>query len=79
VIRMALVLLLSGCASTVPPKFPVCPAPVSVPELAPNHATHGQVNQLEIRVELAREAERSRGNACAAAAAAMQRWIDLHP
>jgi hypothetical protein len=74
---LALALLLSGCATAAaPPRFPSCPLPISVPAPAPLHPTHAQISQLEVAVELAREAERRRADACASAVAAMQRWIE---
>lgn len=67
-----LLALLAGC-SAVPPQFPPCPPSVSVP--APLRKGEN-VGKLEIRVELAREAERSRGDACADAVAARDAWIN---
>lgn len=71
---LALILLLVGCARAVP-VFPVCPPPVPVPASVPRVRTQAQMNQLEVAVELAREAERHRGDACADAAAARDAWI----
>lgn len=68
-----LIALLAGCS--VPPQFPGCPPPVAVPAPLGRHET---VGQLEIRVELARERERSRGNACADAVTARDAWIGAH-
>jgi hypothetical protein len=70
---VALLALLAGCSmARVPPQFPACPAPGPVPEpLRPHEA----VGALEIRVELAREAERRRADACADAVAARDEWI----
>lgn len=56
-----LLALLAGCAAQ--PR-PTCPGSIPVP--APLRP-HENVGRLEIRVELAREAERARGDACAAA------------
>ena len=65
-------LLLAGCATRAPPQFPACPQPPVTPtSLRP----HEPVVALEIRVEIAREAERRRGDACAAAVAARDAWI----
>lgn len=69
-----LLAFLSGCGVKAP-SFPQCPAPVAIPAPAPPHPTHAQENVLEIRVELAREAERARGDACAEAVAARDAWI----
>lgn len=68
--RLLILLLLAGCAT--PPAFPNCPDPVPVPAALRKGET---VGKLEIRVELAREAERARGDACAAAVEAMRRFI----
>ena len=68
---LLLLALLTGCAA--PPRFPECPGPVAVPA-----ALHPRemVGTLEIRVELAREAERNCGDRCATSAAAMKKWIE---
>lgn len=68
-----LALLVTGCTTVSPPQFPPCPPSVAVP--APLHKGEN-VGKLEIRVELAREAERSRGDACADAVAARDAWIN---
>lgn len=65
-------LLLAGCATApvcpLPPTpTTVCPPAVPVPAGLPRIHTQQQNNALEIRVELAREAERRRGDACAQA------------
>jgi hypothetical protein len=66
--RSALILLLlAGCAVRVAPPTADCPASVPVPAGVPAHATAKQVSDLEIRVEVARERERARGDRCAAA------------
>ena len=60
-------ILLGGCAvqHAVPVKVSLdCMAPVPIPAGLPRVHTRAQVNALEIRVELAREAERKRGDAC---------------
>ena len=44
-----------------------CSRPVPIPKGVPKNASQADVNNLEIRVELAREAERKRGDACASA------------
>lgn len=65
--------LLAGCATTpLPPPAPTCPDPVRVP--APLRKGES-VGTLEIRVELARLAERARGDACAADAAGLREWM----
>lgn len=69
-------LLLVGCsvapAPIAIPTFPSCPPRVAVP--GPLLA-HESLSVLEVRVELAREAERARGDACAAASLARDNWI----
>jgi hypothetical protein len=78
--RIVVVLvLLSGC-STVSgaPQFPECPAPVPVPAPSARIHTPHEIGKLEIRVELARERERKRGDACAAAVDAMKAWMENH-
>ena len=69
---LAVLLVLAGCSGPVPPQFPPCPGPVPAP--ARLH-THEGVGTLEIRVEVAREAESKRANACAASVEAMRKWI----
>lgn len=68
---MALLVILAGC-SVAPPQFPACPGPVPTPAPLGRHET---VGPLEIRVEIAREKERARGDACAAAVDARDKWI----
>ena len=46
-----------------------CPPPVAVPAPLPHVRTPDMLAAFEVRVELAREAERARGDACAAAVA----------
>lgn len=60
-------LILTGCASHVSKQVGVCPPPVREPINPPKHATQKQVNKFEIQVELLREQERDRANACAQA------------
>lgn len=73
---LILLATLAGCSSpAAPPRFPECPGPVAVPVGAPPNPTPAQVGALEIRVELARERERNRGNACADAVTARDAWI----
>lgn len=77
IIALLLVVLLGACAANPPralPAFPPCPSPVAVPAPVPPHPTRQQVDALQIRVELAREAERDRANACAAAFKAILDW-----
>jgi hypothetical protein len=69
---LILLALLAGCSGPAPVIVPDCPGPVPVP--APLHA-HENVGKLEIRVELAREAEKKRGDACASSVDAMRVWI----
>jgi hypothetical protein len=62
---------LSGCATHKPPVVsvtPDCPASVPVPAPLLGDATAAKVAALQIRVELAREAERDRGDCWRAAA-----------
>jgi hypothetical protein len=51
--------LLTGCS---PHPMPDCPASVPVPMPLVGRPTPAKVADLEIRVELAREAERARGD-----------------
>ena len=73
---VVLALLLAGCAARAPTVD--CPAPIPIPKAAPPHPTAKQVDALEIRVELAREAERRRAEACAGAVAELRAWIERH-
>lgn len=66
--------LLVGC-SVQAPQFPPCPTPVAVP--APLRKGEN-IGKLEIRVELAREAERTRGDVCQVAVDARDAWIASH-
>jgi hypothetical protein len=75
---LVILALLAGCATAVPPVFPGCPSATPVPARAPKHPTPKQVAQLEIRVELAYEASARRGDACAVAVEARDRWIRGH-
>ncbi len=69
------VLLLAGCASR--PQFTgTCPPSVPVPAGIGRHPTAKQVGELEVRVELAREAERQRGDECAAALEEAKRLLN---
>lgn len=76
-IRMVLVVLvLTGCSiGQSVPTFPACPAPIPVPAPTVRKPNAKQIAQLEIRVELAREAERARGDACAEAVMERDQWI----
>lgn len=58
------VLLLAGCATAPPakPPKPDCPASVPIPAPLVGKPTPAKIGALEIRVELAREAERARGD-----------------
>lgn len=68
--------ILAGCAIETPrppaPDFPECPASIPIPAPLRKHET---VGALEIRVEIAREDERARGDACAAAVDAMRAFL----
>lgn len=66
---LLLVALLAGCAVAPKPRAPTtaCPPPVPVPAGLSGHHRPAAIAALEIRVELAREAERRRGDDCAAA------------
>lgn len=68
---------LAGCAT--PPIFPECPPSVAIPAPLPRIRTMAMLDAFEIRVELAREAERRRGDACAAAVVVRDVWIAAHP
>lgn len=68
---LVMALLLAGCSAT-PPQFPACPGSIPVPAALRKGEN---VGKLQIRVELAREEERARGDACAASADAMRKWI----
>lgn len=78
-VRALTLLVFLGACSTAPPP-PVfkadCPPPVPVPMAAPAHPTQAQKNALEVRVELGREAERVRGDACRAAVTERDTWIN---
>lgn len=69
---LVLLVLLARCSGPAPPAFPPCPGPVAVPAPLGKGET---VGALEIRVELAREHERDRADACADAVAARDVWI----
>jgi hypothetical protein len=75
---IALVLLLAGCTAVrtsapLPlPPLPDCPPAPAVPKPPPPVRDVDTLRQFEITLELAREAERSRGDACAARAAALE-------
>ena len=60
---LALALALAGCApDAMPPAAPTCPASVAVPAGLPRVRSVDALGQYAIRLELAREAERSRGD-----------------
>lgn len=69
-----ILLLLAGC-TTAPPKFSACPPAPLTPAPAPKKATAKMISDLEIRVEIAREAERARGDACAEAVRERDLWM----
>jgi hypothetical protein len=69
---VALVIVLAGCAATPAPPPPVrpvcqcqCPPSVAVPAPLSRVHTLEQLNAFAIALEVAREAERARGDACA--------------
>jgi len=66
---VALIVVLTGCAAVSKPSAPVADCPASIPTPAPlvGRPTPAKVGALEIRVELAREAERDRGDCWRAA------------
>lgn len=69
-----LALLTASCA-TKPPTFPDCPPSLPVPSPTVRKPSARQIAELEIRVEIAREAERARGDACAETVDSMRAWI----
>lgn len=72
---LIIVLLLAGCAVKAEAPRISCPGPVSVPAAPPRIRTADHIAEFAIRLEVAREAERSRGNACAAALNDLNAWI----
>lgn len=58
---------LAACASPKVPPVAVCPASLPIPAPLVGHPTPAKVGALEIRVELARERERDRGDCWRAA------------
>jgi hypothetical protein len=80
VAALVVVVLLAGCASA-PPRTavavtpPDCPPPPAVPKSPPRIRTTEALRRFEIALELAREAERARGDACAARAAVLERMV----
>jgi hypothetical protein len=72
---LALALLLAGCA-VEPPTFANCPGAVPVPAPLPLISARPVLERFAVRLELAREAERTRGDACAAASAGRAAWIE---
>lgn len=72
ILGFVVVALLTRCASE-PPSCPApapivardCPSPVAVPAPLPRVHTQDQLGQFAIRLEIAREQERARGDACA--------------
>lgn len=73
---VALLLLLSGCAAveTMPAALRTCAAPVAEPAPLPRVRTPEQLGQFAVRLELAREAERRRGDDCAGVVRALNEW-----
>lgn len=65
-------LLVVGCTAVPSPPDPICPDPVKVPAQIGKKES---VGSLQIRVELARLAERRRGDLCAADADALRKYI----
>jgi hypothetical protein len=66
---LLLAALLVGCTAPMP-HFPPCP-----PSVPARLRPHEPLVPLEVRVELAREAERARGNAGAVAVETRDAWI----
>lgn len=72
---VVLALLLAGCATTAPqpvavlPECPPRPAPLKPP---PRVRTVPALLRFEVALELDREAQRDRGDQCAARAAALE-------
>jgi hypothetical protein len=71
--------LLTGCGAHVAPRpaavtadLPACPAAPATPAPLPRVRTTAMLLRYEINLELAREAERRRGDDCAARAAALE-------
>lgn len=58
---------LAACASPKSAPVAVCPASLPIPAPLIGHPTPAKVGDLEIRVELARERERDRGDCWRAA------------
>ncbi len=71
---LAVALLLVGCGVTQPPTAD-CPPPARVPAAPPRIRTPAMIARFAVELELAREAERRRGDACAAAVEALTAWI----
>lgn len=71
---VALLLLLSGCAA-VPDGLRTCAARVPEPAPLPRVRTPEQLGQFAVRLELAREAERRRGDDCAGVVRALNEWM----
>lgn len=73
--RMALILLLlSACVAEVPVELRACAAPVAEPAPLPRVRDLDQLGRFAVRVELAREAERRRGDDCAGKVRALNAW-----
>lgn len=75
---VVLLLLLAGCAAHPQPPAVDCPGAVGVPAAPPRVRTPKVLASFAIRLELAREAERARGDKCAAAVVTLQNWIERH-
>lgn len=60
---------------SVPADLRECPASVSVPASLPKIRTPAQIGQYATDVELAREAERARGDDCADKLSRLNAWI----
>jgi hypothetical protein len=76
---IALMLALSACAAPPappPPDLQACAARVPVPRGLPRVRTVAQIGAYATQVELAREAERRRGDDCADRLARLNDWIE---
>lgn len=72
--------LLGGCATApalppVPAALTHCPCAPSVPAPPPRVRTPERIARFAVALELAREAERARGDACAETLEALNDWL----
>lgn len=70
--------LLVGCGHPEPLTIAACPPEIPVPAPIPRIRTTQMVSALQIREDLAREAERARGNACAQSNSELTAWVQAH-